>query len=68
MCIHILWLMIKLHSIKKYCNLHTNPNVPFAVVGVVFLGVGIYLNEAVWIALSAVFFALSGSSYMGPKK
>jgi hypothetical protein len=52
----------------NYFNIQQNPNMFFIFPALAFLGVGIYTKDSTYIALFAVFIALSASSYTKPKK
>lgn len=60
-----------MQKIKKYFtesfDIKNNPNIYFIVPAMTFMAVGMYLGDATYIALGAVFIALSGSKYSAPK-
>ncbi len=58
-----------MQKIKNYFNSNNKLNMYFLAVGVAFIFVGIALNDiSTWIALSTVFFVLSGTTYAKPDK
>jgi hypothetical protein len=54
--------------LKNNFDIKNNPNIFFIFPALAFLGVGIYNGDATYIALFAVFIALSASSYAKPIK
>jgi predicted permease len=54
--------------VKRSFDVKNNHNIYFLFPALVFMGVGIYTKDATYIALGAVFIALSGSTYTKPPK
>jgi hypothetical protein len=59
-----------MQNLMKYLSANfdfkNNPNAIFIAPAVAFLITGIYHEETVFVALSVVFFALSGTNYTKP--
>lgn len=54
--------------LKHSFDIKNNHNIYFLFPALAFMATGIYTKDATYIALGAVFIALSGSSYTKPPK